>query len=615
MYDTDPTRTTAHPSVRSRTRTPNGALRALLAETEWTQAAFARALARLGAEVGLHLRYDRTSVAHWLRGSRPDPRVQHLMAEALTRRLGRRVTVAELGMRQGPMYGPGTRGGRTAAGARPRGGMDGDDEASDPSGPRDPARAPGGRDGSGEHAWSPPDTDHGGARPHPVDLRQFGLGRPSRPADQLTALTAPVIPPPRADTPPPAPYTLRLLTETVRASARRPASAEGGKGNGERTAPSASAASPGDAAPQRPADPAPRAERPDLAGLAPDPDPATTHPAEPNAPTPAPLPGARNSCTGRGSRPVGRTGPGEVASVHEHARFFALQADRYGGGHIRIPLAAYLSGLVSSLRAGEEGVQHRGVQAGAARLSFLLARVYADEQRNGLAQRAFLTAAQLAQEAADPEGVALARRALSSQAHQLGHSRISLELAEAALAAAPADTDPSTRAFLYAGLAVAGAADGDRRRALEAMGRAERQLARAPADLTTGLESPSGEPVGTYQNAALLYQSSQMRTALGDREGAIRDLRASLRSRPADERRSRALCQAQLAELLLSRGRLDEACAAWRGFLAESAPVRSGRVRAARSRIPGLLRPYSRDHRVRSLLAQATPRTECGHGD
>ncbi|MFI8851589.1 hypothetical protein ACIGW3_15550 [Streptomyces sp. NPDC053499] len=557
MSPADPARVTAHPSSGSRSRTPNRELRALLEESEWTQAAFARALARLGAEVGIHLRYDRTSVAHWLRGSRPDPRVRYLMAEALSRRLGRRITVADLGMN-------GTRGGRTGAAARPRGGWGSprtesepeDDDASDSDAHR---RQPG-----AGRAHSADSSETGHAR-DPLPHREFGT--PSHPADQLTALTAPVVPPPRADAPPPAPYTLRLLAETVRPSGGGQ-SAEGERPGGGRV--------PGGR----------RAE---------------------GAPTPAPLPGARNTCTARGSRPVSSPGPGEVASVHEHARFFALQADRHGGGHIRTSLAAYLSGLVRTLRRGEEGVHHRGMQAGAARLSYLLARVYADEHRHGLAQRAFLTAAELAEEAADPEGVALARRALSSQAHQLGHPRASLALAEAALAAAPADTDPSARAFLYAGLAVADAACGARDRALDALGRAERQLARAPVDLTTGPESPSGEPVGTYQGAALLYQSSQVRAALGDREGAIRDLRASLHSRPAQERRTRALCQAELAELLLSRGRLEEACATWRDFLEVSAHVRSGRVVAARSRIPGLLRPYARESRVRSLLVAASP--------
>ena len=186
MRPSDHTHTPAHSADRTRTRPPNRALRALLEETEWTQTAFAHAITRLGAEIGIHLRYDRTSVAHWLRGSRPDPRVQHLMAEALSRRLGRRVAVTELGMRSNP----GARGARVGAGTRRRRSEDGDEE-----GP------------------------HAGGRAYATAALDALLPDPgghAHPADRLTALTAPVVPPPRADAPPPAPYTLRLLAESVR---------------------------------------------------------------------------------------------------------------------------------------------------------------------------------------------------------------------------------------------------------------------------------------------------------------------------------------------------------------------------------------------------------------
>ncbi|GAB2829394.1 hypothetical protein [Streptomyces daliensis] len=490
-------------SADRRSRTPNSALRALLEETEWTQAAFAHAIATLGSEAGLRLRYDRTSVAHWLRGSRPDPRVQRLIAEALSRRLGRPVPVTDLGMGDGRSGGPGRR----------------------------PARA-GARAGTGAR-------QRAAATSEPA---------PAHPADRLAALTAPVVGPPRADTPPPAPYRLTLLT-------------------------------------------------PGPAGRA----PATrVHPE--HRQRRAAFPGPHR---GPGGRPARRTSPDEVASVREHARFFAQQADRHGGGHIRTPLAACLSGLVRRLRTGGDGPHHPQLLAATARLSYLLARVYADEQRHGLAQRAFLTAAELAREGDDPEGVAVVRRALSSQAHQLGHSHHSLALAEAACEAAPADAEPSARAFLYAGLAVARAAEGERDKALDALRRAEHALARAPVDLTTGPESPNGEPVGTYQDAALLYQSSQVRAELGDREGAIGELRSSLRSRPAGERRSRAVSHAELAELLLSCGRLEEACAAWQVFLEDCALVRSGRAARARARMPQLLRPYARERCVQALLARA----------
>ncbi|MFW5415252.1 hypothetical protein J0910_01085 [Nocardiopsis sp. CNT-189] len=81
-----------------RPRTPNTALAALVSETDWSYEALARAVNRVGAETGLDLHYDRTSVAHWLTGSRPRPPVPALIAEAAARRLGRPVPLAETGM-------------------------------------------------------------------------------------------------------------------------------------------------------------------------------------------------------------------------------------------------------------------------------------------------------------------------------------------------------------------------------------------------------------------------------------------------------------------------------------------------------------------------------------
>lgn len=51
-----------------------------------------------GAEAGLRLHYDRTAVAHWISGSRPQGQVPALIAEVLTRRLGRPVTMSEIGL-------------------------------------------------------------------------------------------------------------------------------------------------------------------------------------------------------------------------------------------------------------------------------------------------------------------------------------------------------------------------------------------------------------------------------------------------------------------------------------------------------------------------------------
>lgn len=79
-------------------RSPNTRLRGLLQEADWSGAALAAELNRIGVESGRLLRYDRSAVAHWLSGVRPRPPVAELVAEAFSRRLQRSVSVAETGL-------------------------------------------------------------------------------------------------------------------------------------------------------------------------------------------------------------------------------------------------------------------------------------------------------------------------------------------------------------------------------------------------------------------------------------------------------------------------------------------------------------------------------------
>ncbi|ARF53896.1 hypothetical protein [Streptomyces gilvosporeus] len=100
------------PSSRRR----NENLRALLTEAQWTQAALARSVNALAAEIGLDLHYDRTGVAHWLSGTQPAPPVPDLIAESLTRRLGRAVSPGVAGLLSPPCAPPS---GRPAEGGSP----------------------------------------------------------------------------------------------------------------------------------------------------------------------------------------------------------------------------------------------------------------------------------------------------------------------------------------------------------------------------------------------------------------------------------------------------------------------------------------------------------------
>jgi hypothetical protein len=80
------------------TRTPNKGLRRALDESRWSLAQLATAVNRVGAEAGVPLRYDETAVCHWLRGTMPRKVVRPFVREALSRKLRRPVTLAELGL-------------------------------------------------------------------------------------------------------------------------------------------------------------------------------------------------------------------------------------------------------------------------------------------------------------------------------------------------------------------------------------------------------------------------------------------------------------------------------------------------------------------------------------
>ncbi|UGY92897.1 hypothetical protein [Streptomyces gobiensis] len=79
-------------------RTSNTSLGCLLDQAKWTRTQLANAVNRVGAEVGLSLRYDQSAVSHWLAGTMPRAQVRPLVCEALSRRLKRPVTHIEAGL-------------------------------------------------------------------------------------------------------------------------------------------------------------------------------------------------------------------------------------------------------------------------------------------------------------------------------------------------------------------------------------------------------------------------------------------------------------------------------------------------------------------------------------
>lgn len=79
-------------------RTPNIALAEIIAEAGITYHALAREIRAVAAEAGEKLHTAPSAVSSWLAGGTPSGQTRQYIAEALTRKMKRRVTVAEIGL-------------------------------------------------------------------------------------------------------------------------------------------------------------------------------------------------------------------------------------------------------------------------------------------------------------------------------------------------------------------------------------------------------------------------------------------------------------------------------------------------------------------------------------
>lgn len=83
-------------------RTPNDKLRDLIAESGLTYGALAKAVRAVAAECGACLRTNKSAVEHWISGTVPLGETSRYLAVALSRRLGRLLTPADLGLPTAP---------------------------------------------------------------------------------------------------------------------------------------------------------------------------------------------------------------------------------------------------------------------------------------------------------------------------------------------------------------------------------------------------------------------------------------------------------------------------------------------------------------------------------
>ena len=472
---------------------PNEALRALLAEAGWSGAELARRVNGVAAEAGLARLSDRQAASFWLAGRCPRAPVPELVAEAMSRGLGRHVDVADVGM--------GKRRRTAAAGT-----------------------------GSGLGST--------GVRAH------NGLNRKAaEPQDAVTSLSQLALPHGRRQILAGGAYSLSLLAVPAWAQA----AARGGQ-----------------------------VTRPRLV---------------------------------RGAGPVTA---GRLDAAEQMAWLFTGDDSAFGGGYARGALAAYLAhDIAPLLRAPAAPALRTRLLSVAAQLAYRCGFTCFDDEQQGLAQRYYRTALDLAAQAGDPVAYAITLRAMSVQAYSLGHRQHAVQLAEAAAATSQRKLTPMRQAFLLGQVAVAVAASQDRAAALSALSAAERRVDQATSG--TSPRPAAGAPalpaaqelIGDYHLAALSHQQAEVRALLGDRAGAITALQDSLSYRPPGERRSRAIITARLAEFHITEGHLDQAVRTWHAFLGDYPYLRSGRVSTALRVMRSRLRPYAANPGARDLLARA----------
>ncbi|MFI6095740.1 hypothetical protein ACIA8G_09315 [Lentzea sp. NPDC051213] len=291
----------------------------------------------------------------------------------------------------------------------------------------------------------------------------------------------------------------------------------------------------------------------------------------------------------------------DVQDAGTMLRLFSDADLMFGGGRVRQALTAYLRSTIAPwLGADSRPAVRRELLATAAQLSYLCGFVFFDDELHGTAQRYYLTSLRLAAEAGDSVGYVLALRALSVQAGQLGHHSEAVDLAEMAVWTAPKQIPPNVRAFLLGQLSVARAARGDRRTALMALTAAERQLAQAEK-----YESS----VGVYHSASLAHQQAATTASFGDKITAIRLLETSLRRRPTNERRSRLITLATLAEHQAAIGRMEQSWQTWHLFLDDYPLVNCRRANTALRTMRARIRPHHGNPAARSLIVRAAELT------
>lgn len=293
-----------------------------------------------------------------------------------------------------------------------------------------------------------------------------------------------------------------------------------------------------------------------------------------------------------------RVGNDEVDAVNVATQTFRRLDNRFGGGHGRSMVSAYLqTEIMPALDDArfERGTRPRFERA-AAEL-FHLAGWMAYDVGSSHEGRAHLRRAfDLASSAHDD---ALAAEMLAAMSHQASFSRRADEAIDLAVAARRAAHRSGSPALLAesATLEAHGLAlIKDARGCIAALGRADSLFAQATADNT-----PSW--LSYFDRAYLSAKFAHALRDLGRPADAERFARDSLKMSDGYDR-GRLFNTALLAAILAESGKIDEAVMSTREAITMAARVRSARVRPYLDDIGHRLEPFTAVMGVREILAE-----------
>lgn len=293
---------------------------------------------------------------------------------------------------------------------------------------------------------------------------------------------------------------------------------------------------------------------------------------------------------------VQRIGMSEARMVIAMTEQISELDDRFGGRHARPMAAAFLVNTVAPyLKADAAEDVRKAMLSAAADLCYLTGYMAVDEGVHGIAQQYYLKALELAGASEDHLTFCTTLRGMSVQAVDLRHGPEALRLADSAAAASP-KAGPRMRAFLAGQQAHAAAQMGERANALHHLHEADAALEKAEGREKT---------FGSYDPAALQYHISRVRFELGDVRGAVEALQQSDKLRHSIYRRTRVHRRALTAELQLSIGHLEMACATWHTALDDFPFVQSGRADQRVREMFRLIRPHLKNAHARALHERA----------